>query len=289
MKKSLKDIIGHLCAPFFIAALLLPYPARANFYAAAWNLESGDSDPVYLAEQIRQWATIPVWGFSEIENQSVLIRMCEALNTQNSSSNFVGILGNTGRTDRLGVAFDQAQFSYVTAYELPETNIGNTLRASLVVHLREISSGQEFLFVANHLYRGKSSNETRRDLQAAALRDWAAVQELPVIAVGDFNLDCDVDNLKQCNNTYRVLTQNEVFSWVVPENPIKTQCSNRYNSILDFVFVTGSARDWASSSFILNRDDEACIDDDKKSDHRPVGAFFKTDDAGICVEAQPCQ
>ena len=275
MKITLKNIMGHICAPFFIAALLLPFPARASFYGGAWNLESGDSDPTYLSEQIRQWATISVWGFSEVENQNVLTLLCNSLNDQNSSSRFVGILGSTGRTDRLGVVFDQARFAYVTAYELPETNLGNTLRASLVVQLRELATGEEFLFVANHLYRGKSSNETRRDLQAAALREWAAAQTLPVIAVGDFNLDCDADNLAQCNNSYRVLTHSNVFTWVVPEDPIKTQCS-RYNSILDFVFVTSAARGWASSSFILNRDADACRDNDRKSDHRPIGAFFNT-------------
>ena len=39
--------------------------------------------------------------------------------------------------------------------------------------------------MVNHLYRTK---EARRHLQADLLNEWASQQQLPVIAVGDYNL-----------------------------------------------------------------------------------------------------
>ena len=52
------------------------------------------------------------------------------------------------------------------------------MRSPLVAHLRITDTGEEFLFVVNHLYR---SREDRRHQQATELNLWASVQTLPVV------------------------------------------------------------------------------------------------------------
>ena len=56
---------------------------------------------------------------------------------------------------------------------------------------------------------------------------------------------------------------------------VKTQCS-RFNSVLDFVFVSGQAKDWGATSEILERQSDFCDwDEQDGSDHRPVRAVFQ--------------
>jgi hypothetical protein len=64
-----------------------------------------------------------------------------------------------------------------------------------------------------------------------------------------------------------------VFAWVRPAQLIRTQCS--FDSVLDFVFVAGAARQWPASSEILAADESYCPSDQNRSDHRPVLALFE--------------
>jgi hypothetical protein len=59
-----------------------------------------------------------------------------------------------------------------------------------------------------------------------------------------------------------------------PTRILSTQCSGFYDSVLDFVFVGGDAREWAAESVILRPDDTYCSGShrDTWSDHRPVRA-----------------
>lgn len=261
-------------------ALILAYPAlgNASFSCGAWNLESGDSDENFLAQQIIQWRGVDVWGFSEVRDERVLETIGSSLNTARPDAAFMGVLGTTGGRDqdRLGIIFSSKIFECKGAWELHALNLGGTLRAPLVAQLKEAATGREFLFVANHLYRGKSGEEPRRDEQARLLREWAKSQALPVIMVGDYNFDCQVDGAGQCNNAYRVLTEGGFLRWAKPENPMRTQCNRRYNAILDFVFVSRDATGWVRGSRILAPEKTACDDNASRSDHRPILVDFAT-------------
>jgi hypothetical protein len=59
---------------------------------------------------------------------------------------------------------------------------------------------------------------------------------------------------------------------------IRTQCS--FNSVLDFVFVAGAARQWSASSEILAAEQSYCPSDQNRSDHRPVLASFQLSNDG---------
>jgi hypothetical protein len=69
-----------------------------------------------------------------------------------------------------------------------------------------------------------------------------------------------------------------VLTWIRPPQLIRTQCS--FNSVLDFVFVAGAARQWRASSEILAVQESYCPSDQNRSDHRPVLATFEFAPAG---------
>jgi hypothetical protein len=134
-------------------------------------------------------------------------------------------LGTTGGGDRLLIIYNQERFDLVRSFERMDINLGGNVRAPQVAHFRLKPAGPELLFMVNHLYR---TNTERRHEQARFLNTSAHQQTLPVLAVGDGNLDWDV----QTGDTVHdqgddLLTADGVLTWVRPPrrttvHPIRT-------------------------------------------------------------------
>ena len=124
---------------------------------------------------------------------------------------------------RLLALYDADRFDLLGQEELNAINTTGNARAPLVLHLKEKSSGQEFLFMVNHLYR---SRDEERIKQAQLLAEWAAAQTLPVIAVGDYNFDWAVQSGESNHDAaYDAMTQGDAWEWVRPQSLVTTQCS----------------------------------------------------------------
>jgi endonuclease/exonuclease/phosphatase family metal-dependent hydrolase len=96
-----------------------------------------------------------------------------------------------------------------------------------------------------------------------------------VIAVGDYNFDWNAAGGEADHDRgFDEMTADNVFVWVKPAAIIKTNCS-AHNSVLDFVFVSGAAQQWPSSSNILFSEPSYCSNEALRSDHRPVLAAFE--------------
>ncbi|MGF1495894.1 MAG: endonuclease/exonuclease/phosphatase family protein [Elainellaceae cyanobacterium] len=242
-----------------------------------FNVESGGANPEIIARQhIAPVRGADLWGFSEVQNQDWLTALNRGVAAGERTA-FETILGTTGEGDRLAIAYSTRQLQVVGHTELHELSFGGRVRAPLVAHFRLRDSEQELLFMVNHLYR---SDGDRRHQQAQALNRWAQAQTLPIIAVGDYNFDFDVagGDQGQRDAGYDLMTQAGVFRWVRPQTLTATFCSERYNSILDFIFVAHDAAAWSvRSSEVLYADSPAgyCPDTRATSDHRPVMATFE--------------
>jgi hypothetical protein len=238
-----------------------------------WNVESVGADPAVIAATIQAVQGCDIWGLSEVDG-SLWANMFEESAAEGEDADFDGILGSTGERDRLLILYNSDLLEEVRHFELDEINPGGRVRAPLVAHFRIKGAGEEFLFMVNHLYRSKSEQRHR---QASLLNDWAQNQVLPIIAVGDYNFDWEVKHGETDHDKgYDNLIAGGAFAWVRPGTLVKTQCSQRFDSVLDFIFVAGEATEWTSSSDILFPEPAYCPDDSDKSGHRPVQATFQT-------------
>lgn len=259
-----------LCLIALILAVCFPAGAQ-SLDVIAFNVESGDADPAEIARSLKRLPPAHLWGFSEVEDESWARTFDDALSAA-AGRTFERVLGTTGGKDRLLIVYDATHLVLVQHDELHDLNIGGNVRAPLVGHFRFRNGGEEFLFVVNHLYRGSAS---RRHEQARQLNAWAAAQALPVITGGDFNFDWDLpDGDTRHDLGFDELTRDGVFEWARPATLVKTQCSEQFNSVLDFIFVAGGAQQWNGRSEILFASADYCPDDERKSDHRPVRAQF---------------
>ena len=236
-----------------------------------WNTESNGAELATIGARIAGFEEVDLWGLSEVGGESDQAPLEQAAET-GEEVDFQSVLGTTGGEDRLLAIFNSARFTLVEWWEEQAINTTGTARAPLVLHLRDRVSGKEFLFMVNHLYR---SRDEERHKQAALLNHWAAQQSLPVIAVGDYNFDWSLTG-ESYDLGYELLTDGGRFTWVQPQTLVTTQCSGwpcQYNSVLDFVFVAGTAQAWrAEATIIVTPNDFP--DSAATSDHRPVLARF---------------
>jgi len=269
----------------FIAALLtatglLPQSTpvvstRHALTVVTWNVESGGADSATIADQIAAFDGVDLWGLTEVNGVVDAIHYATAAGDGEDAA-FSHVLSQSGGGDRLLALYNENRFDLLGSDELEEINIGGNVRASLVLTLTETATDLQFLFMVNHLYR---TNDAARHEQAARLNAWAAQQALPVISVGDFNFDYAVDETSR-DAGYEQMVAGDVWAWIKPDNLVTTQCSGwpcRFNSVLDFVFVAGSAKSWPATAEIIVRDGDF-PDDETTSDHRPVQAVFTLPD-----------
>jgi len=241
----------------------------------AWNVESGGSVASTIAGRIKAFQGVDLWGLCEVESESAA-ELFEQAAADGENADFVRIVGTTGLNgsdpdDRLEIIYNTNRFQFLDSVELHHINVSGTVRAPLVAHLRKKDSGTEFLFMVNHLYRSKTVS---RHQQAQLLNAWAKTQTLPVIAVGDYNFDWAADSGEAHHDRgYDFMTQDGVFTWVRPQEMVRSECNPSFDSILDFVFVTSAALPWkATSQVIVVQGD--CPDNAQTSDHRPVKTIF---------------
>jgi hypothetical protein len=238
----------------------------------SWNVESGGALQPVVASRIAGFDQVDIWGLSE-----VLEADAEAFEfgaEEGENANFDSLLGTTGGADRLLLIWNADRFVRTGGGEL--TEIAQAGRAPLYVQLQDRATGQEFIVMVNHLHR---SNESARHIQAQMLNEWAANQPLPVVAMGDYNFDWDLDDGDEDHDRgYDFITANDVFVWLRPEELVTTQCSGwpcRFTSVLDFFFVSGPARDWDGVAQIVVVDNDF-PDDNTTPDHRPLLGVLTT-------------
>jgi len=247
-------------------------PGSEEIRVVGFNTESGDAVANVVAQTIAAVEGESIWGLCEVENAGWASTFSEAA-PDGDGPDFEYVLGTTGWSNRLAVLYDPDRFELVDHFELFYIDPDGDGRAPLVARLRSLETGRELLFMVNHLWR---SDARLRHEQAGLLHDWAEEQTLPVVAVGDYNFDWEVvGGDTDHDQGYDLMTAGDAWVWVRPEELVATQCSDYYDSVLDFVFVSGEAKSWDGESVILESEPLYCENEnEQQSDHRPVEATF---------------
>lgn len=261
----------------FIASAQMPLTI------VGWNVEQGfqpDADLAWIAGQLTEMNGVDIWGLTEISRG--YIHDYTAAAGLDEGNNFEHVMTeNSSGGDLMALVYNADRLNILWHVELEGFNyaLSNTTknqRPPLAAHFMDKKSKQHFVVMVNHLAR----EEDKRHIQAKRLQQWIQKQRIPIIAIGDYNFDWDVENGESNHDEgYDFLTAGGFFQWLRPDVLINTQCTPaqnggcRYNSILDFVFVANGAKQWQGQSAILTKEGDF-PDDEIKSDHRPVMAKF---------------
>jgi beta-lactamase superfamily II metal-dependent hydrolase len=254
--------------------------------AISWNLESGDSDADFLANQCLQKGRVDIWGFCEVESRDFAETIEERIESQ-AGTDYELFVSDDQHQDKLAILFDKDRFEEVDRLTLESVRLNSSgLRPMILVRLRGRQSGREFFFGVNHLKAsGGAANVQKRIQQSKIINDWAETQVLPIVICGDFNYPYPVAAGAQPPIDFQEIIADGVYQWIKPDHLIKTQQNPSFNSILDFYFVAHALPGWEGKSRILDREgnQEATSaqfgDDGEQTDHRPVEAVFTFDGA----------
>jgi endonuclease/exonuclease/phosphatase family metal-dependent hydrolase len=260
----------------FVPTLFLSTSAYtfAEIRVISWNLESGGADINTLTEQISKLDKADIYGFSEVDSESWAKKITGLLNKTNPDKEYAYAIGTTGGRDKLTAVYDKKRFQIIGAPENLHFFGGPSKysRSPLALKLKDVKYNKTIFFIVNHLNR---KDGEKRHEQSEHLRDWIANSDVPVISVGDFNYDWDVVRGEvQHDKGFDILTAGSIVNWIPPNSKIKSQCSDQYNSILDFIFITKELNNSINTAKILFPEDEYCLPKKqaKNSDHRPLFA-----------------
>ena len=270
------------CAAFLVLFFggVLSAQEPQEFRIVGWNMQgNGSASPTLLSQQIAAKEDVDLWGLSEVRTSN-FETFRQAAEDGGGGGSYEIIKGTTASNKlRLAIIFNEDRLEVLSSTELTDIQPSSGQRAPLVAHFRGRNTGQEFLFMVNHLARG---DEDARHEQSQLLNEWGQDQILPVIATGDYNYDYDIDDGAAGNRDegFDLLTEDDVFHWLEPLTLVRTEDSN--DDVLDFVFIVNrdTVPNWSGMSRILNRsgDSVATVDNfsdtTQTTDHRPVDAVL---------------
>jgi len=245
-----------------------------------WNIESGGSRQEALESLFEPLSDCDVFGFAEVASPNVLEGLSEAAKDNGISVDW--IISNTSKTgpenaaDFLALMWNSKTVDLIRYEELYEKRLGRG-RAPFIGYFREEESNKEFSVMVNHFHRG---SKEKRLKQSIYVRDFAKRNnDEALILIGDYNFDWTIrpesDGYHKRDPAFDAFLEGGIIVWVKPDPITPTTCYERSPGILDFVFVSGAAKNWKASSKVLISD-SLCPDNRHTPDHRPVEARFVT-------------
>ncbi len=263
---------AHFPLGLISAAMWAGVSMAQEIRVVTYNVESdADTEIANVTADIAEIGPADIWGLQEVEGFNAIFAFRDAMNVDGRDMWFE--LGLSGGGDRLAIVYDRNKFDVL---EGPEelTEVGGS-RPPLRIKLVEKSTSQAFDVIVNHFNR---SNASLRREQAASLRNWIAQSSEPVIVMGDFNFDLEAPDWANSgelngNRAFDIFTaEPSPTTWIEHEPKKSTQCSDRYDSVLDFVFLGGAARSWGAQAELIFADEaEYCaLESEGGADHLPI-------------------
>lgn len=263
--------------------------AAQDLRVATLNAESeetADTLPEKVAETIRGMGPFDLLAVKEVQSTAALKIFADAA-AQSNGGRWRYVISESGfNSDRapdfLGIIYRTDQYRQLDTREIhvirsrPDgTSLGQAdwgLRGALVLRLQHLSSGQQFQIATVHL---KCCNEPDiRAHQTGLLAQELNVGAMPTILLGDTNIPIE-EPFTAPAGAHVAAFDNIIgagLTWVAPSNPMKTQCSDDFDSMLDQIFVSAPNAGGATAE-IKFPDPVYCLaEKNGYADHRPVVA-----------------
>lgn len=278
----------------FLLTVVIASSAQAEpLKVGTFNTESdSDTQPFKVAETIRGIRHVDVWAFEEVESREAAIEYTVAASAAGGRGSYRYVISESGeigaqdrKNDFVALVYNSSRLRQVETVELHGIRSGPGpgrlgtpdwhLRGALFLRLQDKATGAEFYVGGVHLKCCGGDGPAIRAHQATILRDWLTRSDVPVILTGDFNIPVDPGSADGNQSSAAFTTLAQTATWLNPSNPIKTQCSPSFNSMLDLFFLKGGANISASGVEIQDAEPAYCdLDAKGYSDHRPVVATF---------------
>jgi len=102
----------------FLVALCGGYAHAQRLVVVGWNIESGGATNAAVAQRLRSFQGVDLWGLAEVQNDASLQSFETAAKDGENGADFKRILSTTGCGDRLGIVYNATRLQLVSSQEL---------------------------------------------------------------------------------------------------------------------------------------------------------------------------
>lgn len=277
-----------------IAFLVFPTIAFGQeLVVGTFNTESASDTSVFnVSKTIRKSGFVDVWALQEVEDLDALTEYTVAAGSAGNRKSFRRIMSESGeissqhrKSDYIGLIYNSSRLRHVETVELHGIRsvpglgrLGDPdwkLRGALIARFQDRGTGAEFYVGNVHLKCCSGDGVLIRAHQAELLKQWVQRSDVPVILTGDFNIPVAPSSTSGAPGSAAFSTLTSAMEWLRPSNPIKTQCSPNFNSMLDHFFLKEGPNIDVIDIEIRETLPIYCADEQNGgADHRPVIGRF---------------
>jgi hypothetical protein len=248
----------------------------------AWNVDSGDSSAVKIAEKLQHLGEHSIFCLSCVDPLD--LETYRAALEAKFARRFDSINSASGADGRLQTIYDATRLEVLDSTQISEA--GERLLTEegpccgLAARFKDLNTNVPFYVVNACFDKDDAALRTR---QAIAIRKWTGehAPSTAVIVIGDMKIESDLTT-QTGNETFDELSRDGVLKWVMgPSRVADTHWhdadgdgkDDNPGTISDGACVAGTALDWNTSYWVVVRERDF-PDDDTTSSHRPVLLFI---------------
>ena len=130
---KLSTTLQRFISVVFLVALCCGYAHAQRLVVVGWNIESGGATDAAVAQRVRRFQGVDIWGLAEVGNDTSLQSFEVAAEDGENGADFRRILSTTGCGDRLGIVFNATRLQLIGSQELHRVTYNADSRHRAVV------------------------------------------------------------------------------------------------------------------------------------------------------------
>jgi len=115
---KLSKITQQFISVVILVAACGVYASAQRLIVVGWNIESGGATDAAVAQRVRAFQSIDLWGLSEVGNDTTLQAVEVAAADGENGAALRRILGSTGCGDRLAIVYNETRLQFVASQEV---------------------------------------------------------------------------------------------------------------------------------------------------------------------------
>ena len=255
-----------------------------NIAMLHWDVEAGGSEPETVARELIDIDKYHVVGLSTVDKPKDFEKAFDDAwpKTYDHFQSKSGKIANAPNR-HLILLYDYTRLYMVSKTEVADVDgkplTGGDYPAPLVAHFRDNTDDKEFMVV---LVQFAENDLELQKKQAEGLREWIRSASQPVVVLGNFNFDYQIEN-ESANEAFDAFTKGGVYKWVKPLEMMDAVwvdedgdgTNDQAGVLADFAFLAGRAKKWPATCRIVKRGRDF-PDDERTPNHRPVELIVNT-------------
>src|SRR5262245_36697828 len=114
---KLSSTLQRFISLVFLVLMCGGYVHAQKLIVVGWNIESGGATNAAVAQRVRSFQGVDLWGLAEVQNDASLQSFETAAKDGENGADYKRILSTTGCGDRLGIVYNATRLQLISSQE----------------------------------------------------------------------------------------------------------------------------------------------------------------------------